>query len=88
MFFFLFHFKVAKVFYEYLEVRPCGPRLQKLRSLLEKGQYSGPEYEAEMLESKVKLFTLHDLLHLVQASEEELLCALKENFACCINGIY
>ncbi|XP_034242645.1 sister chromatid cohesion protein DCC1 isoform X2 [Thrips palmi] len=77
---------VAKIFYEYLEVRPCGPRLQKLRSLLDKGQYSGPEYESEVQDSGVKLYTLHDLLHCIQASEEELLTALKENFVCCING--
>ncbi|KAJ1527032.1 hypothetical protein ONE63_008576 [Megalurothrips usitatus] len=80
--------EVLKVFYEYLEVRPCGPRLQKLRSLLEKGQYSGPEYEEEVKESGVKLYTLHDLLHEIQASEDELLVALKENFACCIEGCW
>lgn len=79
---------VVKVFYEYLEVRPCGPRLQKLRSLLEKGQYSGPEYEDDIKESGVKLLTFHDLLHKIQASEEELYAALKENFACCIDGFW
>lgn len=75
-----------KVFYEYLEVRSCGPRLHKLRKILDYGQYSGPENEVELRESSVKLYTLHDLLHHIQASEEELLSALKDNFACCIDG--
>ncbi|KAK3915302.1 Sister chromatid cohesion protein DCC1 [Frankliniella fusca] len=79
---------VVKVFNEYLEVRHCGPRLQKLRSLLAVGEYSGPEYEKDLKESGVKLLTLHDLLHKIQASEEELLAALKENFACCIDGYW
>jgi len=54
--------------------------------LLGKCLYRGPEYEEDIVESGVKLYTFQDLLENVQASEQELKAELKENLAYCING--
>lgn len=74
------------MFHKYYELRICKPRLRKLRQLLEECLYRGPEYEDDIAQSGVKLYTFQDLLENVQASEEELRTELKENLACCING--
>lgn len=57
-----------------------------MHHLLEESLYRGPEYEDDIVQSGVKLYTFQDLLENVQASEEELRTELKENFAYCING--
>jgi sister chromatid cohesion protein DCC1 len=74
------------VFHKYYELRICKPRLQKVHQLLGKCLYRGPEYEEDIVESGVKLYTFQDLLENVQASEQELKAELKENLAYCING--
>lgn len=74
------------MFHKYYELRICKPRLQKVRRLLEKCLYRGPEYEDDIIKSGVKLYTFQDLLENVQASEKELKTELTESFACCING--
>lgn len=76
------------MFHKYYELRICKPRLQKVRKLLEKCLYRGPEYEDDIIKSGVKFYTLQDLLENVQASEKELKTELTESFACCINGAW
>lgn len=80
--------QVLGVFHKYYELRICKPRLQKVRNLLEKCLYRGPEYEDDIINSGVKFYTFQDLLENVQASEKELKTELTESFVCCINGAW
>ncbi|KXJ21192.1 Sister chromatid cohesion protein DCC1 [Exaiptasia diaphana] len=55
---------------EYYEVRPCRPKLYKIRSLLQESQYKGQEYENDgNLKPKC---SLQDILDVVQGSEKEI----------------
>jgi len=69
--------KVIGIFHSYYEVKPCKPRLKKLRSILEKCSYKGSELEPEVLASN-KMYTFQNLLAEIQASDYELKVALKE----------
>lgn len=67
-------------------MKPCKPRLKKLRNLLDKSSYKGSELENEILASN-KLYTFEDLSAKIQASDSELKIGLKEIGAFQINGI-
>ncbi|GJQ76444.1 hypothetical protein Trydic_g2157 [Trypoxylus dichotomus] len=66
---------IRTTFHDYLEVIPGKPRLKKLKELLKKAVYKGPENEYEI--NKNSLFTYDELLDKIQASEEEFVIALK-----------
>ncbi|XP_065905943.1 sister chromatid cohesion protein DCC1-like isoform X2 [Dysidea avara] len=74
----------------YFEARSCRPQLDKLKRLLRESPYSGPEHEVmddDVITSPQKYMFVH-LLDIVQASEEELLEALKKLHACNIDGYW
>lgn len=73
------------IFHTYYEVKPCKPRLKKLRCILEKCSYKGSELEPDVLTSN-KMYTFENLLAEIQASDCELKEALKELGAFQING--
>jgi len=77
--------QIIGIFHTYYEVKPCKPRLKKLRSILEKCSYKGSELEPEVLASN-KMYTFENLLAEIQASDYELKDALKELGAFQING--
>ncbi|XP_022175056.1 sister chromatid cohesion protein DCC1 [Myzus persicae] len=77
--------KVVGIFHKYLEVKPCKPRLTKLRELLKKCSYKGSELEKEVLRFS-ETYTSEDLLAKIQASDDELKDALKEMGAFQIDG--
>ncbi|XP_041975696.1 sister chromatid cohesion protein DCC1 [Aricia agestis] len=64
------HRDILDTFFTYYELKPCKPRLAKLRKLLEPSRYRGPELEYAV--DKTKLLTYEDLLDRVQASRAEL----------------
>ncbi|XP_071531975.1 sister chromatid cohesion protein DCC1 isoform X1 [Panulirus ornatus] len=68
--------QVCGIHHTYLEIRPCKPRTQKLRELLEECPYSGSQGENQ--DGEKTRYTWSDLLDLVQCSEEELDKALQE----------
>lgn len=77
---------VLKTFHTYFELRPCKPRLDKIRKLLLPTQYTGPENEYAI--DKTALLTYEDLLDRVQASESELKEGLTSVQAIELNGHY
>lgn len=52
-----------------------------MRLLLEECLYRGPELESELIESEVNMYSFSDILIKVQASEAEVMQALKDLFA-------
>ncbi|XP_068246946.1 sister chromatid cohesion protein DCC1 isoform X1 [Palaemon carinicauda] len=58
--------RVKAIHHSYLEVRPCKPRLQKLRQMLNERPFNGDQ------EMEGERYCLNDLLDRVQCSEEEL----------------
>lgn len=66
-------------------MKPCKPRLKKLRSLLEKCSYKGSELEKEVLASN-EMYTFEHLSAIIQASDDQLKDALKEMGAFQIDG--
>ncbi|XP_041359133.1 sister chromatid cohesion protein DCC1-like isoform X2 [Gigantopelta aegis] len=79
--------EVCSVLYKYYELRPCKPKVKKLKKLLEQNEFSGKECEEDE-EHQGSKFTYTDLLDLVQASETELQVALKKLNACVIDGYW
>ncbi|XP_046353468.2 sister chromatid cohesion protein DCC1-like isoform X1 [Haliotis rufescens] len=77
--------EVISVLDKYFELRPCKPRLRKLKALLQENQYSGRECEEDE-DHRGRKYTYHELLEKVQASEEEVAAALKSFKACLIDG--
>eukprot|EP00794_Sanderia_malayensis_P004537 gene4537-5134_t len=63
---------IVQNLFSYFELKKIRPRLQKLKYLLEKTKYAGPENEEQHLGQTLML---EDLQELVQASNEE----IKEN---------
>lgn len=61
---------VANTFFTYYELKPCKPRLSKLRKLLEPTAYQGPELEYAV--NKNKLLDYESIFEQVQASKAEL----------------
>ncbi|CAH1774948.1 unnamed protein product [Owenia fusiformis] len=72
--------QVVSIMHDYLELRPCKPRLQKLRQLLEECPYKGILEDAEGQSGKK--FTYSVLQDMVQCSNTELDAALKQLNAC------
>ncbi|KAJ0171436.1 hypothetical protein K1T71_012986 [Dendrolimus kikuchii] len=64
------HKDIVNTFFTYYELKPCKPRLSKLRKLLEQSKYQGSELEYSV--DKAKLFTYEAILDQVQASRAEL----------------
>lgn len=77
--------RVPRIFNTYLELRPCCSRLRALYYLLQRKPFGGTELEDDDLTDK---YTLNDLLSMVQATEDEILSALKELPVVKINGFY
>ncbi|KAK3092052.1 hypothetical protein FSP39_024775 [Pinctada imbricata] len=77
--------QVTSVMHNYYELRPCKPKVKKLKSLLEENKFSGMESENDESHQGQK-YTFQDLLNLVQASEIEIKTALDKLQACHIEG--
>lgn len=72
------------VFYKYLSPIPGKPKLKKLKHLLNKSAYKGPEMEYTI--KSEDLYTVEELQNVIQASNEELKQALKDLNMITING--
>ncbi|XP_056017772.1 sister chromatid cohesion protein DCC1-like [Ostrea edulis] len=79
--------KVISVMNNYYELRPCKPRVAKLKKLLEENMYSGKECEKDDQHQGHK-YSFEDLLNLVQGSETEIKESLKKLQACQIEGLW
>lgn len=79
--------KVVSSLQTYYEMRPVRPKLEKLKLLLEKNQYSGQECEEDSEHLGPK-FTTENLLDIVQASEKELFEGLRVIDALQIEGYW
>ncbi|XP_064605372.1 sister chromatid cohesion protein DCC1-like isoform X2 [Liolophura sinensis] len=77
--------QVCSMLHSYYELRRCKPRLKKLKELLEENYYSGKECEEDEDHHGNK-YTFSDLLNSVQASQSEILEALRKLHACEIEG--
>lgn len=75
---------VSGIFYDYLEVVSCKPHLGKLKEILNKTLYKGPELEGDIDQSL--LFTHEELLDTIQSSRQELEDALKNMHVVKINN--
>ncbi|RVE51795.1 hypothetical protein evm_003598 [Chilo suppressalis] len=64
------HKDIINTFFTYFELRPCKPRLNKLRKLLEPTVYQGVELEYAV--EKNKLLTYENIFDQIQASSVEL----------------
>ncbi|XP_078318948.1 sister chromatid cohesion protein DCC1-like isoform X2 [Crassostrea virginica] len=79
--------KVISVMNNYYELRPCKPRISKLKKLLEENMFSGRECEDDEQHQGHK-YSLEDLLDIVQGSESEIKESLKKLKACQIEGLW
>lgn len=73
--------------HHYFELRPCRPKLRRLKKLLEENRYDGPLYEDDE-NHQGKKYTYNELLDVVQASECEIKAELHNLQACNINGYW
>ncbi|XP_062595817.1 sister chromatid cohesion protein DCC1-like [Saccostrea cucullata] len=78
--------KVTSVMNNYYELRPCKPKVSKLKKLLEENMYSGRECEQDE-EHQGHKYSFEDLLNIVQGSETEIKESLKKLQACQIEGL-
>ncbi|XP_046384784.1 sister chromatid cohesion protein DCC1 [Ischnura elegans] len=76
---------VISVIHNYFELRRCQPRVNKIARLLESSVYRGKEHENEVSGT---MYSLEDLLDIVQCSNKELASALAEIEAYNINGYW
>lgn len=72
------------VFYKYLSPVPGKPKLRKLKQLLSKSYYKGPEMEYRL--KSEDLYSIEELQNLIQASNEELKRSLRDLNTITING--
>ncbi|CAG0916979.1 unnamed protein product [Notodromas monacha] len=72
----------------YWELRPTKPRTKRILELLSVALYNGPEKEMEIDEESRKFYQISDLLDCVQASEQEILTALKKMRAYTVSGCW
>ncbi|XP_061175784.1 sister chromatid cohesion protein DCC1-like [Saccostrea echinata] len=79
--------KVTSVMNNYYELRPCKPKVSKLKKLLEENMYSGRECEQDE-EHQGHKYSFEDLLNIVQGSETEIKESLKKLQACQIEGMW
>jgi len=79
--------QVTSILYTYMEMKPCRPRISKLRQFLSERPYGGPN-EEDALESEDvgKRYTEDELLDKIQCSEDELQAALIHMEAYHIHG--
>lgn len=80
------HKNIANTFFTYYELKPCKPRLSKLRKLLEATKYQGVELEYAV--DKSKLLSYEAIFDQVQASRAELDEELDKIQAIKINDYY
>ncbi|XP_075985772.1 sister chromatid cohesion protein DCC1 [Anticarsia gemmatalis] len=80
------HKDVVNTFFTYYELKPCKPRLSKLRKILEPTMYQGLELEYAV--DKSKLLTYDAIFDQVQASKAELNEELDKIQAVEIDGYY
>ncbi|KAJ8710177.1 hypothetical protein PYW07_009543 [Mythimna separata] len=80
------HKDIINTFFTYYELKPCKPRLTKLRKLLEPTRYQGLELEYAI--DKTKLLNYDSLCNQVQASKAELNEELEKIQAIEIDGHY
>ncbi|XP_013149485.1 PREDICTED: sister chromatid cohesion protein DCC1 [Papilio polytes] len=78
--------EVINTFFTYYELKPCKPRLSKLRKILEPTLYQGPELEYAI--DKAKLLNCDAIFEQVQASRTELEGELEKIQAVKIDGYY
>ncbi|XP_063113743.1 sister chromatid cohesion protein DCC1 isoform X1 [Cavia porcellus] len=83
----LIHAEIFGFANNYWELRRCRPKLQKLRRLLMKNTYEGPDSPKEM-DSNRTTYTTEDLLDVIQASKEEIMSHLQILNACEIGGYW
>lgn len=74
------------IFHTYLEVKPCKPKFQKLRKILESSSYQGSELEPELHASGVRMYSTEELLTEIQASHVELINELNDLYAFQLDG--
>ncbi|XP_072948340.1 sister chromatid cohesion protein DCC1 [Epargyreus clarus] len=70
------HKDILNTFFTYYELKPCKPRLMKVRKLLDATKYQGPELEFNV--DKSKLLNYEALFDLIQASKTELEAELEK----------
>nr|XP_021197886.2 sister chromatid cohesion protein DCC1 [Helicoverpa armigera] len=80
------HKDIINTFFTYYELKPCKPRLSKLRKLLEPTRYQG--LELEYVTDKTKLLNYDALCDQIQASKAELKDELEKIQAIEIDGFY
>uniref|UniRef100_A0A2A4JVD1 Sister chromatid cohesion protein DCC1 n=1 Tax=Heliothis virescens TaxID=7102 RepID=A0A2A4JVD1_HELVI len=80
------HKDIINTFFTYYELKPCKPRLSKLRKLLEPTRYQG--LELEYATDKAKLLNYEALCDQIQASKSELNVELEKIQAIEIDGFY
>lgn len=80
------HKDIINTFFTYYELKPCKPRLSKLRKLLEPTRYQG--LELEYATDKTKLLNYDALCDQIQASKAELNDELEKIQAIEIDGLY
>ncbi|XP_013191769.2 sister chromatid cohesion protein DCC1 [Amyelois transitella] len=77
---------IINTFFTYYELKPCQPRLSKLRKILEPTKYQGSELEYAV--DKSKLLTYEAIFDQTQASKTELNAELNKIQAIEIDGYY
>nr|CAB3239997.1 sister chromatid cohesion protein DCC1-like [Phallusia mammillata] len=70
--------------FTYMELKQIYPRITRLLTLLKRCPYMGPEHEHEA--DPTKMYTLTELINIIQASESEVMQFLIKFNSCCING--
>ncbi|XP_022818286.1 sister chromatid cohesion protein DCC1 [Spodoptera litura] len=80
------HKDILNTFFTYYELKPCKPRLTKLRKILEPTKYQGLELEYAV--DKSKLLSYEALCEKIQASKAELNEELEKIQAVLLDGHY
>lgn len=80
------HKDIVNTFFTYYELKPCKPRLSKLRKLFEPTRYQGLELEYAI--DKTKLLNYDAIFDQIQASKVELNEELEKIQAIEIDGYY
>ncbi|KAF9794790.1 hypothetical protein SFRURICE_017480 [Spodoptera frugiperda] len=80
------HKDILNTFFTYYELKPCKPRLTKLRKILEPTKYQGLELEYAV--DKTKLLSYEALCDKIQASKAELNEELEKIQAVLLDGHY
>ncbi|KAK1126333.1 hypothetical protein K0M31_004960 [Melipona bicolor] len=77
---------ISGIFHTYYEVKECRPKLEKLLSVLKPTSFKGIEHESSI--SHELLYDWHRLKNEIQASEAELIQALKDYLITNIDGYF